>query len=351
MTAEETLQSEIEAQPLVVERLLADAAAVEKLARAMRGAAPRAVVLVARGSSDHAAVFGRYLFEARNGLLTSLAAPSTVTLYGRGPQLRGTCVLALSQSGQGPDVIEYLQRARREGALTAALVNDLSSPLAAEAEHVLDLQAGPEQSVPATKTVLAQLTLLVQLSSLLDGGAAPLDALPDAVRQAVASRALAVPLARALADNAAEDAASVVGRGFAYPVALELALKLKEMARLRAEPFSAADFFHGPVALSQRGHPVVLVDVGGHSSPSAALAADEVRARGGAPLWLRFGRLEAPPPAAAGDLSLTVACDVPEPHAAMGALVLGQWLAFEAARARGVNPAEPSGLRKVTRTR
>src|SRR5207248_1380843 len=162
------------------------------VAREIERRAPRAVVFVARGSSDNAAVYGRYVLEVRNRLLTSLAAPSTVTLYGAGPRLDGTVVVAVSQSGRGEDVRAYLAHARAVGRLADAL--------------------------------------------------APFDGL------------------------------AVVGRGFAYPAALEIALKLKEAARVRAEPFSAADFQHGPVTLADRSHPALVCDVGGKSAAEARAA-------------------------------------------------------------------------------
>ncbi len=244
MSAElERLLAEIGEQPAVVARLLdQQLAAVGEIARTIRARDPSAIVLVARGSSDNAAVYGRYLFEVCNRRLTSLAAPSGLTLYGRGPRLDQTVVIGVSQSGQGEDVVAYVRAAREQGAITVAIVNDETSPLAQSAEWVLACLTGPELSIPATKTVTAQMTLLALLSSSLeqlDRAADTLSGLPSALRAALELRPLAAELAGVLASTTV---GSVIGRGFAFPPALEIALKLKETSYTRAEPFSAADF-------------------------------------------------------------------------------------------------------------
>jgi glucosamine--fructose-6-phosphate aminotransferase (isomerizing) len=331
------LRAEIGEQPAAIARVLErQAAAVRAVAREIERRAPRAFVFVARGSSDNAAVYGRYLLEVRNRLLTSLAAASTVTLYDAGPRLDGTVVLAVSQSGRGEDVRAYLDYARADGALTVAVVNDPRSPVARAAEVVLDCLAGPELSVPATKSVTAQMTVLAMLSRALEAGDdGALAGLPAAVERALASSRSVGRLADALASA---DALAVVGRGFAYPAALEIALKLKEAARVRAEPFSAADFQHGPVTLADREHPVLVCDAGGRSAAEARAAMARVRRQGGA-AWL----LRAAPGGARGALA--------EQLAAIPTVVLGQLLAVELGLRRGVDPASPEGLAKVTSTR
>ena len=325
------LLAEIGEQPTVIERLLTDqAAAVEHVARTIQERDPLAIVLVARGSSDNAAVYGRYLLEVCNRRLTSLGAPSGLTLYGSGPRLDRTVVIGVSQSGQGEDVVEYVREARRQGAPTVAIVNDEASPLAQAADAVLTCQAGPELSVPATKTVTAEMTLLAMLSCALDQeDFSQLQVVPAAVRRALDWRAKAAELARTLAGTSL---GSVIGRGFAFPVALETALKLKETSYTRAEPFSAADFLHGPVALVEPGYSALLVDVGGRSSESAAAIATAITARGGQAELLRVE-------------------GVVERFAPIVALVLGQLFAVELALALGLDPARPRGLHKVTSTR
>jgi len=349
MSAElDCLLAEIGDQPSVVARLLNEQVdAVREIARIIRKRDPSAIVLVARGSSDNAAVYGRYLFEVCNRRLTSLAAPSGLTLYGRGPRLDQTAVIGVSQSGQGEDVVAYVREAREQGAITVAIVNDETSPLAQTAEWVLACLTGPEVSIPATKTVTAQMTLLALLSSSLeqlDRAADALDGLPSALRAALELRPFAAELSRVLAPTSL---GSVIGRGFAFPVALEIALKLKETSYTRAEPFSAADFLHGPVTLVEPNYSALLVDVGGRSSQAAVEIADAVRQRGGQAAMIRAGEL-----GAESDLpNLSLAVPVSEPIAPIVALVLGQLFAVELALARGLDPARPRGLRKVTSTR
>ncbi len=350
MTAEDVkrgsalLWREMREQPEAIARALSSQRrALTSVARALRRRAPRGIVLVARGSSDHAALYGRYLFEVNNRLLAPLAAPSTLTLYGRGPKLRGFAVLGVSQSGQGEDAVAFLEAARWQGALTVALVNDVRSPLAKAADLVLDCRAGLERSIPATKTVLAQMALLAALSSALGRKPAPLAELPRALEEALALR----PAARALA-AALRRARSlfVLGRGFGYAPALEVALKLKETCDLQAEAFSSADFRHGPITLVGPTRPVLCVDVGGRSTLPALDAALEVVRRGAQPLLLRAGPIA---PAGSELPLLQLPLALPESLAPLPAVVLGQLVALELALLRGLDPARPRGLTKVTR--
>ena len=349
MSAElDRLLLEIHEQPAVVQRVLqTQVAAVGEIAAIVAQRDPSAIVLVARGSSDNAAVYGRYLFEVCNHRLTSLAAPSGLTLYGSGPRLDRTLVIGISQSGQGEDVVAYVRAAREQGAPTVAIVNDLTSPLALSAAHVLSCEAGPELSVPATKTVTAQMTLLAMLACALDddGAMQRLQPLPGAVASALDQRPAAASVVQSLGSSSI---GSVIGRGFAYPLALELALKLKETAYARAEPFSAADFLHGPLALVQPGYAALVVDVGGHSSTSAFEIASAIQGGGGSPVLVRAGELRPAPEAWPG---VEVPAPVAEPYAPIVALVLGQLLAVELALALGLDPARPRYLHKVTSTR
>lgn len=343
------LLREISEQPEVVARLLErQGAIVQKVAKLLRQRAPHLIALVARGSSDNAATYARYLFEIRNCIATSMAAPSAVTLYNRGPQLSNAVVIAVSQSGQGEDVNSYLQKAGAQGAMTVAVVNDAASPLASNAEWVLECLAGPEISVPATKTVIAQMTLLALLSTAMDGddaAVASLNALPAAIDKALSLRGAARVLAEGISTSGA---VFVIGRGFAYPPALEIALKLKETSLTHAEPFSAADFFHGPVALVDPDYSALLVDVGGYSSRPAREMAEAVSNKGGKAFLLRASEAATP---GTGVPALELDIPVSEPFAPIVAVVLGQLVAVELALLRGVDPVHPRGLKKVTSTR
>ena len=215
-------------------------------------------MIAARGTSDHAAIYAQYALGVRAGLPVALAAPSIVSLYGAEPRYAGGLVIGVSQSGASPDVVSVVELGRHQGAITVAITNDPSSPLAAAAEHVVDLSAGAERAVAATKTYTAELVALAMLVTALDGSAeAPaatgaLDAIPDRIGDALAAEP---EVRRIVADQVAVDRCIVLGRGYQYATAREWALKLKELAYVLADPYSSADFLHGPLALVERVDP------------------------------------------------------------------------------------------------
>jgi glucosamine--fructose-6-phosphate aminotransferase (isomerizing) len=342
------LEQEIHEQPAVLRRLLTEGwVAAERAAARIRERAPCFIVLVARGSSDNAARYGQYLFGAANRLPVALATPSLFTLYSSPPRLESSLVLAVSQSGRSPDIVTVVEEGRRQGALTLALTNDPASPLAAAAEEVLPLQAGPERSVAATKTYTASLVALALLSALLAGDEAhlaELEAVPDWVTQALA----VAPAARAAADRYREmEVCAVLSRGYNYATAFEIALKLKELAGIIAEPYSSADFQHGPVALVERGFPVLAVVPQGPLETELTGFLGDLRARGAE--LLVISALEGS--LALAQTPLRLPEGVPEWLSPVVAVVPGQVLALELAQVRGLDPDHPRGLRKVTLTR
>jgi glucosamine--fructose-6-phosphate aminotransferase (isomerizing) len=248
--------AEIRQQPEALERTLAGAApAVAALRRALEKRRPRLIVLVARGTSDNAALFGRYLIEITTGIPVSLAAPSISTLYHAQIDYREALIVALSQSGESTDTNLVLERARQRGALTLGITNERSSTLAHLAEHVFLVRAGAEKSVAATKTFTGQLLLLYLLSSVLGGmvKTSDLERLPDAVASALRLEAEIGGLSeryRFMRQTV------VVGRGLNYANAFEFALKLMETCYVVAGRFSSADLLHGPIALVEQGFPV-----------------------------------------------------------------------------------------------
>lgn len=272
------LTETLEAPDCVAAQHAALAARLETLADALRARPPAFAMTVARGSSDHAASYARYLFETAFGLVTASAAPSVVTCYGAALRLRDALVLAVSQSGQSPDLLATLEAARRGGACTVALVNAEDSPLAHAAEHVLPLGAWPERGVAATKSFITTLSALAALVAAWRRDAALADALtalPDRLRAAGAMDwSAARPVLR--------DATSllVVGRGYALPVAQEMALKGKELCALHAEPFSTAELLHGPVALVDQGFPVLLLAMPDRTLDGVLAVARRLRAQG-----------------------------------------------------------------------
>jgi len=248
--------AEIRQQPQALTRTLAGAAtAVAALGRSLEERRPRLIVLVARGTSDNAALFGRYLIEITTGIPASLAAPSVITLYGAHLDYRDTLVVALSQSGESTDTNLVIEHARQRGALTLGITNERASTLAKLADHVFLVRAGAERSVAATKTYTGQLLLLYLLASILGGSLRPsdLEILPGAVEAALRLE----PEIAALSERYRFMRQTVVvGRGLNYANAFEFSLKLMETCYVVAERFSSADLLHGPIALVERGFPV-----------------------------------------------------------------------------------------------
>ena len=344
------LRDEIRQQPDVAARLLGSAApVVQAVVAELRRREPGLVVIAARGTSDHAAVFAQYVLGARNGLPVALAAPSLATLYAALPRYGDALVVGLSQSGQSPDVVGVMAEARRQGALTLAITNEPASPLAAAAAHVLDLAAGEERSVAATKTYTAELLAVAMLSAAL--GSEPeqagrqLGRVPEAIAEALEAEPEA---ARIAADQAGLERAVVLGRGFGYATAREWSLKLKEIAQLWADPYSAADFAHGPVALLAPGDAVFASVSSGPArdalvAPLRALVSDL-----DADVLVMSDDAEA---RSIGRWSLAVPAGLPEWLNPIAAIVPAQLHAMHLAIARGLDPERPRGLRKVTETR
>jgi glucosamine--fructose-6-phosphate aminotransferase (isomerizing) len=340
--ARSVLRDEIGEQPHAVARVLArEGRRTAALAARLAKADLSWVLVAARGTSDNAARYAQYAFGIVHRLPVALAAPSLVTLYGRPPRVKGALVIGISQSGRSPDVVETVAAARRAGAPTLAIVNDAASPLARAAEWVLPLHAGVERSVAATKTYTAQLAAVALLVLSMGGrkkDLAALEAIPGRMAEALGVE----PGAEAVAGSLAHaQRAVVIGRGLHYPTACEIALKLKELALLLAEPYSAADFQHGPIAMAERDLPVVLV------SPPGSRPAREVEALG-RELRRRGSPVLAIGPRRSGALGVP---RVPELLAPLVSILPGQLLAFHAARARGLDPDSPRGIRKITETR
>jgi glucosamine--fructose-6-phosphate aminotransferase (isomerizing) len=247
---------EIRQQPAALQHTLAgELRRVEKFKRRVEQRRPRLIVLVARGTSDNAALFGRYLLEITTGIPVSLAAPSIATLYEAQIDYRETLVVAISQSGESTDTNVVLERARQQGALTLGITNESSSALARLAEHLFLVRAGREKSVAATKTYTGQMMMLYLLAYALGGAIriADLERLPDAVEAALTLE----PAVKALSERYRYMRyAVVVGRGLNYANAFEFALKLMETCYVVAERFSSADFLHGPIALVEPSFPV-----------------------------------------------------------------------------------------------
>ena len=332
--------AEAAAAPEAVRAQLArNAAAADVLGKELRALAPRAAVTCARGSSDHAATYAKYLIETRLGIITASAAPSVTSVYGARQDLRDCVFIAISQSGHSPDLLATASSAREAGALVVALVNDEASPLAALAARVLPLSAGPETSVAATKSYLASLSALLHLVAAWSDERDLATALAAAPGQMAAAWELDWTPALPLFETATN--LFVIARGVGLGVAQEAALKCKETCGLHAESFSGAEVRHGPQALLGRDFPALLFAQDDETRPGLETLARELVARG----------VEVA--AAGASVPGAIALPTVAAHPAVAPLLLAQSfyrLANAAALARGMDPDRPPHLQKVTRT-
>jgi glucosamine--fructose-6-phosphate aminotransferase (isomerizing) len=374
------LREEILEQPTAARRQLASpAAGLDELARRLRADPVDSVVIAARGTSDHAAIYAQYLLGVRNGLSVGLATPSILSLYDAEPRVGRSLVIGISQSGASPDVVGVIESARRQGAPTLAITNAPDSPLGSAADAVIDLAAGPELAIAATKTYTTSLLALVRLSrsmpaagSLLgqpaaataaataadvaaadvaapaaaaDGAA--LAGIPAALEAALEVEPAVMALAHELASGpGAMDGCVIVGRGFEYATAREWALKLKELGRVFADPYSAADFRHGPIALVQPGVPVFVLAPEGAAAEGQIELLDDLRSRG-------VDTVVVSDVASTRDLgrwSISIPAGVPEWLRPVVSIVPAQLFAYHLTLARGLDPDGPRYLSKVTRT-
>ncbi len=345
-----TLADEIREQPAVLAGLLERAPAIERIAAAVRARDVDHVVIAARGTSDHAAIYAQYLFGVRLGLPVGLATPSVVSLYGVEPRYRRALVMGISQSGASPDIVGVVAAARRQGAPTIALTNDPSSPLAAAAEHVVDMGAGPERAIAATKTYTAELLGLAILAAAWaspEGALAGDPALADVPAGVAAGLATEPAVAGVAAALGARNACVVVGRGFEYATAREWALKLKELAHVVADPYSAADFRHGPVALVDAGFPVLALAPSGRAAGDLEALLLRLRDELGADVVVVSDRDDL---LALAGRPIRLVPGLPEHLAPIANIVPGQLYALHATRARGLDPDAPRHIAKVTRT-
>lgn len=324
--------------PAAVARLLAaNREAAEALGAELRALNPRAVVTCARGSSDHAATYAKYLVETATGVLTSSAAMSVSSVYAAEPKLDGVLYLAISQSGRSPDLLAACEAAKRGGALVVALVNDETSPLAALAHRTLPLHAGPELSVAATKSYITALAAIAQLVAAWTQDAelaAGLDRLP-----AVLANAWELDWSPAVARLKSAHNLYVLGRGVGFAVAQEAALKFKETCGLHAEAFSAAEVLHGPMALVTRGFPVLVFAQDDESETGVLDMAKGLEDRG-ADVLLAGGPGSNVLPTLAAHPSLEPIVRIQSFYRMANALSV----------ARGHDPDRPPHLNKVTET-
>jgi glucosamine--fructose-6-phosphate aminotransferase (isomerizing) len=340
----ELTAAEIREQPAILARVLAQAGPeIAALADAVRVRHPRFVLFVARGTSDHAALYAKYLVETLLGLPAGLVSPSTMTVYGVRPNLRDVLFVGISQSGASPDLLDPMERARDSGAMTVAVTNAPTSPLARAAEHHLDILAGPERSVAATKSYTAQLlTLYLLLAGLAERIDPAINALPDQAETLITRDREVAGLATRY--RFAEQIL-LTARGYNYPTVREGALKLMETSYLVSYGFSGADLLHGPMAMIDRGFPVIAVAPGGRGGESLVPVIERLHELGADTLLIGDPALCAP-----ATLTFALTETGPEILSPILSIIPLQQLAYHLALERGVDPDQPRGLRKITET-
>jgi len=326
------MEQEAKQTPVVIEKQLAsNESKAKNIGEKLRAFDPKMVMIIGRGSSDHAGVFGKYLIEIETGIPTFAAAPSVASVYGKELKLAQALVIVISQSGRSPDILAQAEMAKKAGAYCIALVNDETSPLKDIVDDVLPLTAGVEISVAATKSYLATLSALLQLTAYWSENETLIDALntlPSALQTIIDSKAQLTALSLDGVKNMV-----VLGRGLGYAISKEMALKLKEVSSIHAEAFSSAEFLHGPVTLVEQGLAILNCAVNDESSVSHQEQINEMEHRGADLIHLRQTDLDV--------------------HPRLAPLVVLQRFYIDVASvavSRGFNPDEPKGLKKVTKT-
>jgi glucosamine--fructose-6-phosphate aminotransferase (isomerizing) len=342
------LAQEILEQPRVFRRQLdQEQENIARIAAAIGERHPRYLVIAARGTSDNAARYAKYLLGAYNELPVALATPSLFTKYERPPRMEDALVLGISQSGASPDIVSVLAEGSRQGALTVAITNEPDSDLAQTAAHTIQLHAGAEKSVAATKTYTASLLAVATLSALLANDAGRLDwlvRLPDIADQVLDAAQATIQSAERYRYM---QWCVVVGRGYNYATTFEIALKLKELTYVLADPYSSADFQHGPVALIEQGFPVLAIVPEGRITDEMMTLLDQLRDREAE--LLVISSLD--PALDMAQTPLPLPAGVPEWLSPLIAVMPGQLFALGLTLTKGFDPDHPRGLHKVTLTR
>lgn len=340
--------SEICEQPGVLRKLIeAESATVTQLAQDIRQRGIKFVMLAARGTSDHAAIYGKYLLEITNGLPVGLADPSVYTLYSAHIDMNSVLVIGVSQSGQAPDVIEYLNRSKQAGALTASITNEPDSPITSAADHTIICHAGPEKAVAATKTYTSALAAFYLLSASLVGNGERVNML-QVCAEAMQTALTVEPQIEDKAERYRYmESGAVISRGYNFCTALETALKLAETNYIGMRGFSAADFLHGPIATVHEGYPCILIAPHGKAYQGMYDMAVNLKNRGAETIIIsseeKILSLATTP--------IRLGAEIDEELSPLVYAIPGQLLAYHMAVARRYDPDQPRGLTKVTLTR
>ncbi|MDY6847480.1 MAG: SIS domain-containing protein [Chloroflexota bacterium] len=341
------LYREIHQQPALIRKLVNHPQEpIKALAKQIKDRGIKHIFIAARGTSDNATRYAKYLLGAHNRMVVSLAAPSLFTIYGQPPDLSNTLVLGISQSGKSPDIVSVLKEGQKQGALTAAITNFPESDLGKTADIVLDLQAGEEFSLAATKTYTTELTSLAILSAAFDDTnqlQEDLKALPDKIDLIFENE----PLFDELAERYRYMTHCVtIGRGFNFASAFEFSLKLKELTYTIAEPYSSADFLHGPIALMDRGFPAFVFALEGKMIAEMEMLIEKVQNRLAEVILISNhpGLLKMT------EHTMILPSGIPEWLSPIPAILPAQMFAMYLAHTRGIDVDNPRGLNKVTET-
>lgn len=343
-----SLFSEITEQPDRIRSLLASQkTTVERIAAEIQKRDIQYVFLSARGTSDNAGRYANYLLGAMNGLPLALATPSLFTYYKQPPQLKNALVIGISQSGKSPDIVSVLEEGKKQGCLTLAITNEPNSPLANTSDFVFDIQAGAEKAVAATKTYTAELMAVAMLSAALSGKKSAwtgLAKIPAWMKKTLNQSDF---ISQAAQRYRYIDQTVVLGRGFNYATAFEWALKMKELTYIIAEPYSSADFAHGPIAMMVSGYPVFAIASKGKVFDSMFTMLKRLHEEISAELVVISNDKRA---LALAQVPLTIPSDVPEWLSPLVNIVPAQLFAYHLTIAKGYNTEQPRSIRKVTET-
>ncbi|MFC1936666.1 SIS domain-containing protein [Chloroflexota bacterium] len=343
------LRDEILQQPVIAQNLIDQGwEEIQEIARKIREQEIKYIFLTARGTSDNAGLYAKYLLGINNGIPIALAAPSIISVYKRSVKLDQSLVLGISQSGQSPDIVSVLESGKQQGAMTLAITNAPSSPLAKAADHVIDIRAGEEKAVAATKTYSAQLMSIALLSIALaedENGLEELRSVHEYMWQVLS---LETKIKQAVERYYYMQHCVVLGRGYNYATSFEWALKLKELTYVIAEPYSSADFLHGPIAIVDRGFPVMVVMPKGAIYFELAEVVLRLHNQNHASLLILSNEPKAEQLA---DVYLPLPENLPEWISPIVSILPAQLFCYHLTRMRGIDTESPRGLTKVTETK
>ena len=342
-----SIKTEIFSQADVLTNLLASTEEIRRIAQEILKKRPSFVFLAARGTSDNAGLYAKYLWGAANQLPLALAAPSLFSIYNSPPNIKDSIVVGVSQSGQSPDIVSVLEEGRKQGAFTLAITNDPDSPLGIASEFVIDIAAGPERAVAATKTYTAELMAIALLSVLLSEQKTrfqELERVPELISQVLEYD----PEIENLVDRYRfMDQCVVLGRGYNYSSAFEWSLKLKEMANIAADPYSSADFQHGPIALVSQGYPVLAIAPKGEVFSDMFSQLTQLKNDFNIDLVAISNQEEL---LSLAKFPLRLPGNLPEWLSPLVAIVPAQLFSYYLTRAKGFETENLRGLTKVTKT-